>query len=275
MRIYKYDFASQIGLISKNINILDSLLMSEKPSPGIKNLYNLGLVQKFLEMDKVFEGVDPDSVNAAIQKSAENIAEMEALLSRDDKSKHNSKSLKITHNYLKSQTLLRFKLLHLALLEPFMQFDEAFERLLQSTFYREREFLGDMKTVLEQSTKFKQELVNNNQIVDEAIVEPIITSRTWPMVLLMSALGRKGPSGYLDEVYKVITQALGLKDHDVTLKHATDPKLVKEVFGDNLIEGHDKEFVKSMQKDIYYKLLNSILQGKKFDEEGDGSKKAV
>jgi len=66
MRIYKYDFASQIGLISKNINILDSLLMSEKPSPGIKNLYNLGLVQKFLEMDKVFEGVDPDSVNAAI-----------------------------------------------------------------------------------------------------------------------------------------------------------------------------------------------------------------
>ena len=40
--------------------------MSEKPSPGIKNLYNLGLVQKFLEMDKVFEGVDPDSVNAAI-----------------------------------------------------------------------------------------------------------------------------------------------------------------------------------------------------------------
>jgi len=200
---------------------------------------------------------------------------MEALLSRDDKSKHNSKSLKITHNYLKSQTLLRFKLLHLALLEPFMQFDEAFERLLQSTFYREREFLGDMKTVLEQSTKFKQELVNNNQIVDEAIVEPIITSRTWPMVLLMSALGRKGPSGYLDEVYKVITQALGLKDHDVTLKHATDPKLVKEVFGDNLIEGHDKEFVKSMQKDIYYKLLNSILQGKKFDEEGDGSKKAV
>lgn len=77
---------------------------------------------------------------------------MEALLSRDDKSKHNSKSLKITHNYLKSQTLSdtdRFKLLHLALLEPFMQFGEAFERLLQTTFYREREFLGDMKTVLE------------------------------------------------------------------------------------------------------------------------------
>lgn len=90
-------------------------------------------------------------------------------------------------------------------------------------------------------------------------MKQLIASETWPMVLLTSALGRKGPSGYLDELYSVITQALGLKDHDPTLKHATDPKLVKEVFGDHLIEGHDKQFIKSMQKDIYYKLLNSIL----------------
>ena len=66
MRIYKYDFASQIGLVSKNINLLDSLLLSQKPSPGIKNLYNLGLVQKYLEMDQVFEGIDPDSVKEVI-----------------------------------------------------------------------------------------------------------------------------------------------------------------------------------------------------------------
>ena len=73
----------------------------------------------------------------------------------------------------------------------------------------------------------------------------------------------------------MVTRALALKEHDATLKHATDPKLVKEVFGDNLIEGHDKQFVKSMQKDIYYKLLNSILRGKKFTEAENGSKEAV
>lgn len=63
MSIYKYDFASQLGLISKNINILDSMLLSEKPSPGVKNLYNLGLVQRFLEMETIFDGIDPESLN--------------------------------------------------------------------------------------------------------------------------------------------------------------------------------------------------------------------
>ena len=116
---------------------------------------------------------------------------------------------------------------------------------------------------------------NIDHTVSEAIFKPIISSRDWPMVLLISALGLKGPSGYLDNIYKIITQALRLKDHDVTVKHAIDPKLIKEVFGDNLIEGHDKEFVKSIQYDIYYKLLNSILQGKIFEEEGDGSKQAI
>ena len=141
--------------------------------------------------------------------------------------------------------------------------------MLDGTFYKERQFLDDMKSVLQSSAKLKKELENNDNIVTEAIVEPIIANKTWPMVVQLSALGRRGPSGYLDEVYTVITQALALKDHDKALKYATDQKLVKEVFGDNLIEGHEKEFVKSMQRDIYYKLLNSILKGK---EIGKGKK---
>ena len=49
-----------------------------------------------------------------------------------------------------------------------MQFDEAFERLLKTNFYKERAFLGDMKTVLEQSALFTRELEGKN--ITEAMV---------------------------------------------------------------------------------------------------------